>query len=126
MSKFIICGCTEAVPDIITELIYNIHIYNTNNPDIDIIYYNKPIKSETNHIVYIGIKPSDLWELLSKGNMTEENRRRFNDIVSEFSRYEYCADKTIWYNSDMEITDVVAEAWNYIRNINKMEEESCE
>ena len=40
MSKFVICGCSEAVPDIVTELIYNIH-----KTDIDLVPYTNPIKS---------------------------------------------------------------------------------
>lgn len=120
MSKFVICGCSEAAPDIVAELIYNIH-----KTDIDIVPYTNPIKSESLHIIYIGIKPSDLWDMLSDGKMSEENRRYFNNIVSEFSRYEYCADKTIWYKKDMDIYEVVMETWDYIRNINKMEEGDC-
>lgn len=120
MFDFIIIGCKEVMPEAIAKLIKNIH-----TPDFKVFSSTEPVKhiSTNTKKIYIGIKPSDLWEILNKEKITEENRLYFNDVVCNFARYEYSVNKTFWIDPDSDmsfIKNIAYEIWNYIYEINKM------
>lgn len=121
MSKFIIVGNPETQVDLITELIHNIHFPYPDN--IEIEYSFQPVVSENNNIIYINISPADLWDLMSNGNMSEENRRKFNDYVVSFARYENYSNKTFKIIEHIDLYNLAIDIWNYIRAENIVQEE---
>ena len=117
MINFTICGCKEAMPETILEIIYNRHGNELNMNNISFSYH--PISDQNNYIIYIEIKPSDLWEALCdrEGKMPESNRQYFNDVVSEFSRYNYQADKTLQLYPRTDIENFSEQIYEIIKEV---------
>lgn len=117
MINFIICGCKETMPETVLEIIYNRHSNELNMNNISFSYH--PISDQNNYIIYIEIKPSDLWEALCdrEGKMPESNRQYFNNVVSEFSRYNYQADKTLQLYPQTDIENFSEQIYEIIKEV---------
>lgn len=123
MINFIICGCKETMPETVLEIIYNRHSNELNMNNISFSYH--PISDQNNYIIYIEIKPSDLWEALCdrEGKMPESNRQYFNNVVSEFSRYNYQAEKTLQLYPKTDIENFSEQIYEIIKEVFSQEVE---
>lgn len=117
--KFILCGCDYVPLTDIQTILFKSH-------DIDIKVMKTTEAVNTRHedmdninIIYIAIKPAELWETIKTDSVISEDERHiFDDIIYEFNRFEDKANKTFYFNDIEKLSNLSNMIWEYIRNTN--------